>query len=32
MLYDFYIKNHVACPKEQVQHFRDVVKQNEGSG
>ena len=29
-VYDFYIKNHVACPKEQVQHFRDVVKQNEG--
>ena len=29
-VYDFYIKNQVTCPKEQLQHFRDVVKQNEG--
>ena len=28
-VYDFYIKNQVTCPKE-LQHFRDVVKQNEG--
>ena len=29
-VYDFYIKNQVTCPKEQLQHFHDIVKQNEG--
>lgn len=27
-VYDFYIKNHVSCPKAQLQHFQDVVNQN----
>lgn len=27
-VYDFYIKNHVSCPKEELQHFRDVVNKN----
>ena len=27
-VYDFYIKNNVPCPKEQLRHFYDVVDQN----
>ena len=27
-VFDFYIKNNVPCPKENLQHFREVVNQN----
>lgn len=27
-VYDFYIKNNVTCPKEQLRHFYNIVKEN----
>lgn len=27
-VYDFYIKNHVKCSKEQLKHFEKIVKEN----